>query len=129
MHRHLDVARDLDAPPAAAWGVLVDTRSWPAWGPSVREVRCDPPVLRVAGQRGSLRGPVGPWVPFTITELEPGHRWSWRVAGVGATGHRVEPTATGCRVVFEVPRLAAPYALVCRLALARIAELVEDPPS
>lgn len=125
--RTFDVVRDLATSPAVAWGVFVDTRSWPAWGPSVSEVRCDPPRLVGVGQRGHLRGPVGPWLPFTITEFEDGHRWAWRVAGLPATGHRVEPTPTGCRVVFEVPRLTAPYAAVCRVALRRIAELAEDP--
>lgn len=121
------MTRELTAPPAAAWGVFVDTRSWPAWGPSVRAVRCDPPVLWHVGQRGHLRGPAGPWVPFEITAFDEGHRWAWRVAGLPATGHRVEPTANGCRVVFEVPRLVAPYAAVCRVALDRIADLVEEP--
>ena len=127
MRSHLDVSRDLAASPAAAWGVLTDTRSWPAWGPSVAEVRTEPPVLAAVGQRGQLRGPVGPWVPFEITGFDPGSRWTWRVAGIAATGHRVEPRPDGCRVVFEVPRLAAPYAAVCRVALRRIAALVEDP--
>lgn len=125
--RTVDVSRELATSPAAAWDVLVDTRRWPAWGPSVRAVACDPPVLERVGQAGRLRGPLGPWVPFEVTELEPGRRWGWRVAGVPATGHRVEPTAAGCRVVFEVPLVALPYAAVCRVALARIADLVEGP--
>lgn len=123
--RTVDVSRELAASPAAAWDVLVDTRAWSSWGPSVRDVTCDPPVLHRAGQRGRLRGPVGPWIPFEVTALDPGRSWSWRVAGIPATGHRVEPTRTGCRVVFEVPVVTLPYAAVCRVALARIAALVE----
>lgn len=125
MRTHLDVSREIAASPAAAWDVLVDTRQWPRWGPSVAAVRVEVPVI-AAGTRGHVRARVGPWVPFEVTAFDPGHRWAWRVAGMPATGHRVEPMAGGCRVVFEVPLLAAGYALVCRRALAGIAALVED---
>lgn len=127
MRTHLDVAREITAPPATAWNALVDTRLWARWGPSVAAVRVDTDASVIeAGTRGHLRARVGPWVPFEVMAFDAGHRWTWRVAGVPATGHRVEPTTDGCRVVFEVPFVAAAYVLVCRRALARIAALVED---
>lgn len=129
MRTHFDVSREIAATPSAAWTLLVDTRSWAAWGPSVAEARSDPPVLRAAGQRGAARAVVGPWVPFTVTDFVPGARWSWRVAGIAATGHRVEPMPTGCRIVFEVPIVVAPYVVVCRVALGRLASLLEGPRS
>lgn len=121
---HIDVARDLAVPPAAAWGVLTDTRTWPTWGPTVAEVVASDVVL-TASTTGQVRPVLGPWLPFRVTSFEPGHRWSWRVAGVPATGHRVEPTEGGCRVVFEVPVPTVAYAAVCRVALGRIARLLE----
>jgi hypothetical protein len=49
------------------------------------------------------------------------------VAGIPATGHRVEALGPGrCRVVFEVPLLAAPYLAVCRLAAHRIRTILEE---
>lgn len=69
---------------------------------------------------------VGVPVPFRITEFEPGRYWRWRVAGLPATGHRVETLdAQRCEVTFDVPAFAAPYARVCRHALESIAELAE----
>lgn len=128
MRTHVDVRRELQAPAEVAWGLLIDTRSWPAWGPSVRAVETEPPVLSAAGQRGRLRGPLGPWIGFEITSFAPGRRWTWKVASVPATGHRVDPLdAHRCEVVFEVPVFALPYATVCHLALRRIASLAEDP--
>ena len=123
---HLDVGRNLPVAPSIAWRLLADSRAWVSWGPSITAVELDPPLV-TPGARGRLRSPIGVWVPFEITEVVPGARWSWRVAGVPATGHRVEAAPSGCRVVFEVPRVAAPYAVVCRLALRRIARQLAAP--
>ena len=56
-----------------------------------------------------------------------GQQWGWEVAGIPATGHRVESLGPDrCRVVFEVPLLAAPYLTVCRLAAQRIRNILEQ---
>jgi hypothetical protein len=120
-----DVSRDLAVPPARAWRVLTDTTTWSAWGPSIADVVASDRVL-TATTTGRVRPRFGPWLPFRVTHLDPGSRWVWRVAGVPATGHRVEPTPTGCRIVFEVPYPAAAYAVVCEVALGRLAQLLED---
>lgn len=123
-----DVSRDLAVPPATAWRILTDTRTWSTWGPTVTEVIASDTTL-TATTTGQVRSLVGPWVPFRVTSFEPGHRWAWHVAGIPATGHRVEPTLGGCRVVFEVPIAVAAYAAVCQVALRRVARLAEGPPS
>lgn len=129
-HR-LEVGRPLRADAATAWDLLTDTGRWPDWGPSVGAVECDDRQIK-DGSRGRVRV-AGVWVPFEVDSLtapgietgRPG-RWTWSVARVPATGHRVEPLGEGrCRVVFEVPPLAAPYALVCERALERLVRLVE----
>jgi hypothetical protein len=123
-----DVSRGLAVPPAVAWRILTDTRTWPTWGPTVTEVIASDTTL-TATTTGQVRSLVGPWVPFRVSAFDPGHRWAWHVAGIPATGHRVEPTSAGCRVVFEVPVPVAAYAAVCHVALRRIARLAEHPPS
>ncbi len=122
----VDVGGRVDAPPAAAWAVISRYEHWPTWGPSVAAV--DPVRGDVtAGATGHVRGPVGPWIPFRVDEVDPGRRWTWHVAGIPATGHRVEADGPeACRVVFEVPVWALPYAVVCRLAINRIAGLARD---
>jgi hypothetical protein len=119
----MDVAAELDTASARAWELLADTAHWPEWGPSV--VAVEPAGVMVEpGLRGRVWTVAGFSVPFEITAVESGRSWRWRVAGVAATGHRVEPLGPGrCRVVFEVPAWAAPYALVCRMALGRLARL------
>ena len=65
------------------------------------------------------------WVHLLITDLDSGKYWSWRVFGINATGHRVEPLdESSCRLVFQVPLWAAPYLVVCKIAVDRIVQLL-----
>lgn len=123
--RRLAVRARVPAAPAAAWDLLVDTTTWPEWGPSVTDVDCA--TRRIGAEStGRVRLPGGLWVPFRVAAFDPGRRWTWTIARVPATGHRVESLAapTACRVVFEVPPLAAAYVPVCRRALGRIERLL-----
>jgi uncharacterized protein YndB with AHSA1/START domain len=121
----IDFWQLIDAPAARVWRLLTDTRAWPAWGPSVRAVTCRDRFIR-AGSRGRVQTAVGVWLPFVVTAFEPHAYWDWRVAGLTATGHRVDAVAPDrCRLTFSVPVWAAPYGWVCRLALRRIGRLVK----
>jgi hypothetical protein len=119
--RRLVVSRVVAADRDAVWELLCDTERWPAWGPSVSDVRSSARVID-AGTTGEVQVARGPWVPFEITACE-NYRWTWRVAMIPATGHRVENAPGGCRVVFEIPLAAAGYAVVCERALSRIGRL------
>lgn len=130
--RRVEVSGRLAVAPATAWDALVDTERWPAWGPSVRDVNCDQRRIR-ANSTGRVRLPGGLWVPFRVTAFEDGRRWTWSVARVPATGHRVEPVTpesgdgpTVCRVVFEVPLLAGGYVPVCRRAIGDLERLLGE---
>lgn len=90
----------------------------------MRAVACTERFLR-AGSSGRIRTPMGIWVPFVVESFEPEHFWDWRVAGVPATGHRVESVGPNrSRLTFTVPVWALGYGLVCRLALMRIDRLL-----
>jgi hypothetical protein len=120
--RRIEVSQKLDVPADRAWTLLTDTRRWPEWGPSVRAVTCADREIR-AGSTGTIGTVLGITVPFEVVACEP-YRWTWRIARIPATGHRVDPLGGDrCRVVFEVPLPAAGYVPVCRRALDRIAEL------
>ncbi|PSP34005.1 polyketide cyclase [Halobacteriales archaeon QH_10_67_22] len=120
--RRLVVSRTVDADSDAVWDLLTDTIRWPDWGPSVSGVRARDRYIR-AGTTGRVQVVGGPWIPFEVGTCRP-YRWTWRVAGVPATAHRVEPRGADCLVAFEIPLVAAPYILVCDRALDRIDRLV-----
>jgi hypothetical protein len=120
--RRLEVTRDIDAPRDRVWEVFRDTATWPAWGPSVTDVE-SPTRLIQAGTEGRVRTVGGLWLPFRVTTCE-NFRWTWTVAGLPATGHRVEPRGEASRAIIEVPVVAAPYVSVCVRGLRRLEGVV-----
>ena len=123
--RMFTVHRTIAAPPAAAWKLLVDLDAWPRWGPSISGAELDPEFTELRlGATGTVKTSLLVRVPFLVTDFEPGTFWSWKVAGIPATSHRVEATEGGARVTFGVPRWAPAYLTVCALALYRIEKML-----
>lgn len=121
--RRLWVWREIEAPTAVVWDLLTDIDRWPVWGPSVRSAALDTGVLGI-GATGTVTTAVGARLSFEVTTFHAGERWGWRVAGVEATDHVVQPRgATRCRVGFGVPWPAAPYLAVCAVAMRRLDRL------
>ena len=122
----METAIVIDAPAKIVWEILTDTACWEIWGPSVSSIRCEDRFV-VSGTEGHVKILGAIWLPFIITDFVPGKKWSWRVMNIPATGHRVEGLSTRrCRLIFEVPTIAAPYILVCKIAARRIKRIAEN---
>lgn len=122
--RHLWTRRTIDATPEAAWALLTDLDRWADWGPSVTGATLDEPGRFETGATGRIHTVVGLDLPYELTDVVDGRRWSWDVGGIAATAHEVEPVDGGVRVSFGVPVWAPPYLAVCALALRRIDSLL-----
>jgi hypothetical protein len=118
------VERRISAPAAAVWDVLTDLAAWPQWGPTVLGARLDSTGPLRLGARGKIWTPIGLPVPFRITEFDAGRRWAWKVAGVNATRHGVDPSGDGCVAWMSAPVWAPAYLPVLAIALERIAGMV-----
>ncbi len=124
--------RVIPAAPEVVWELLTCPARWPEWGPTVRSAT-GPPVI-AAGARGSVTPIVGPPLRYRITEFEPGRSWSWTVAGVRATDHRIKPRrrADGrlmAELTLTAPWWAPIYLPVLWLAARRIESLAVGAPS
>ena len=120
----VSVGKFYRASPLLVWDLITDTTQWPRWGPTVKRVQFPERFIR-KGSSGQVLTAFGIWLPFVIDEYEHASFWSWKVATIKATGHRVQASETGgCYLWFEVPMVAAPYALVCQMALGRIKSLL-----
>jgi hypothetical protein len=129
--RRLEQRRTIYAPASAVWHLLTDTERWPDWGPSVSAVDCADRFIG-AGSRGRVRTVTGLWIPFEVTRWREGVAWSWKVLGIPATGHHVDPLREGVSsLAFTVPMIAAPYLLVCKIAIDRIESILagDGPPA
>jgi hypothetical protein len=121
----IETSKIVNAPSSVLWRILTDTTQWVNWGPSIREVECSERLIE-QGSRGRVKTALGFWLPFEVTDFVSGRYWSWRVSGIPATGHRIEPLAEKmCRLALEVPFFAVPYLGICAIALRRIASIAE----
>jgi len=118
----IGVESEMDALPEDVWNLMVDTKRWKDWKPSVNGVESSGRYIR-KGTTGEIETRIGVSLPFEVTEYDEGKYWLWDIARIGATGHRVEPVPGGTRVTLEVPVYAAAYAPVCRRSLDKIEEL------
>ena len=121
---------DVAAPRELAWKQLTDLTRWPQWGPTVRGARLDDGSdVLYAGATGSVQTSVGLWLPFRVEHWrddESVSSWSWRVAGVPATGHTVTSEGPSrCRVEMTVPWFAPAYLGVVWVGLVKIRRLAE----
>ena len=123
---YVEIGALIPAPHGAVWDILTDTVCWNEWGPTVTAVDSADKHIRECST-GRVRSLLGVWLPFVITEFDDGKSWSWCVAGIRATGHRVEQIDEQTTLVFfRVPLYAAPYILVCKLALLKISKLLRS---
>ncbi|GAB7017758.1 SRPBCC family protein [Halostagnicola bangensis] len=123
----LEASHVLEADPDDAWDVLIDTRRWLEWAPTVTDVEASHRRIE-EGTTGRVRTAPGMWLPFTITSCDPSERrWTWNVARLPATGHRVDDLESGrCRIAFELNSLTSAHAPLCLQALERIDALLSS---
>ena len=123
---HISIGKFYSASPRAVWDLITDTAKWPHWGPTVKGVRLPERFIR-NGSQGRVLTVFGIWIPFMVVRFEDGIFWSWKVVSINATGHRIQAKDGGCNLWFEVPVIAAPYILVCKVALNRIQNMLFEP--
>ena len=122
----IEIDRLVAAPSEAVWDVLTDLDAWPQWGLTVTAAQLDGGDVLTLGVTGLVWTPVGVPLPFTIDEFVPGRSLGWRVAGVSATRHGVDPYGDGCRLWMTAPLWAPAYLPVLAVALARIDEMARE---
>ncbi len=121
-----EIGQTLHASCEDVWELITNTKRWHEWGPSITEIDCAERYIK-KGAHGKVKIPIGIWVPFVITEYEEMRYWSWRIWGVRATGHKIEPLdECRCNIIFEVPTFASPYLFICWIAIRRIKIILEQ---
>ena len=123
--RHVGVAIPIAAPADRVWHLISEFHHWPDWGVTVRAVDSSPRSVE-PGAAGRVKTTLGLWLPFEITNGDPGRVWEWRVAGIAATTHVIERDSdNACTLRFTVSPLFAPYLVVLWLGVRRVKRLAE----
>jgi hypothetical protein len=114
------------AEPELVWRRYTEPARWPGWAPQIRGV--ETAAARIApGVTGTVRGPLGLPVRFTVTDVdEAGRRWAWD-ARLGPVRlhlrHGVDPEGAGTRTWLAArgpAAVLAAYLPIARFALHRL---------
>lgn len=122
-NNRIAVCREIDALPETVWDILIDTRKWPIWGPSLSQVDCKDRYIKL-GSTGRVKTVFSFWLSFTITEFRQLEYWNWRVGPLQATGHKLMRKNDGsCKLCFDMGLWAFAYVPICWFALGKIEKL------
>jgi len=106
------VTTTVKAPPEAVWRLFVDVERWPEMTESISNVRrADSGPLRV-GSEAIVWQPRLPRARWRVTEVEPGHSFTWQTSSPGVTsvgGHSVEADGQGSVLTLTL-RVTGPLA-------------------
>ena len=123
-NNRISICRKMAAPQETVWDILIDTRLWPIWGPSVLNVDCQDRHIRL-GSKGRVQTLFSFWLHFTVSEFRELDFWDWRIGSFSATGHKIIRTGDlSSTLCFDMPWWAVAYLPVCWLALMRIGRIV-----
>lgn len=121
--KRIVISREIEALPEVIWDVLIDTRNWPIWGPSVLSVDGKDRYIKL-GSKGRVKTVFLFWLPFTITKFRQFEYWNWRVGRLQATGHKlIRKSDSSCKLCFDMGLWAFAYIPVCWLALRKIEKI------
>lgn len=119
--RH-EVTTTIAAPADLVWHTVADVERWPDWTPTMTEVsREDPGDLR-KGSTAQVRQPQQPARTWTVTDLVPGHSFTWASTGRGlrlSADHTVS-TTDGKTTVELTFSMAGPLAPLAKLLAGKL---------
>lgn len=75
---------EIDAPGDRVWQVTVDVEAWPKWAPAMERIQREDHGDFKLGSTALIKQKQMPETRWTVTEINPGHHFSWkaRVRGI-----------------------------------------------
>ncbi|MGB3441732.1 MAG: SRPBCC family protein [Actinophytocola sp.] len=118
--RH-EVTTTIDAPADLVWRTVKDVEKWPAWTPTMTEIRLEGDDLRVGSVVG-VRQPKQPARSWTVTELTDGRSFTWTSTGRGLrmSADHVVTEEGGRTTVLLTFSLAGPMASFTSLLAGKV---------
>lgn len=105
MSKHYQSIILIHAPAERVWQVLCDVDHWQAWTASITRVERLSGISFVPGACFKILQPRLRPATWTITELEPGRRFTWESSQPGVrvvAQHVLKPLPDGCEVTLSI---------------------------
>ena len=96
---------EIDAPADRVWQATIDVEDWPQWAPAMERIRREDSGDFKRGSTALIKQKQMPETRWTVTEINPGHSFSWqaRVRGIDMVAtHVITP---GERAVTSLLRI------------------------
>jgi uncharacterized protein YndB with AHSA1/START domain len=95
----------IDATADRVWQVTTDVESWPRWAPAMERIRREDSGDLKLGSSALIKQKQMPETRWTVTEINPGHSFSWEASVMGMNMIATHIIAPGERAVTNLLRI------------------------
>ena len=74
---------EIDAPAERVWQVTTDVEAWPKWAPAMERIRREDSGDFKLGSTALIKQKQMAETRWTVTEIDPGHRFTWQARSLG----------------------------------------------
>ena len=74
---------EINAPSDLVWQVTVDVEAWPKWSPVMEKIRREDTGDFKLGSTALIKQKQMAETRWTVTEIDPGHRFTWQARSLG----------------------------------------------
>jgi len=74
---------EINAPSDLVWQVTVDVEAWPKWSPVMETIRREDTGDFKLGSTAQIKQKQMPETRWTVTGIDPGHRFTWQARSLG----------------------------------------------
>ena len=96
---------EIDASRDRVWQVTIDVEAWPKWSPVMERIQREDPGDFKLGSTALIKQKQMPETRWTVTEIRPGHEFSWtaRVRGIDMLAtHVIIPSERGVTSLLRI---------------------------
>lgn len=74
---------EINAPADRVWQVIIDVEAWPKWAPAMERIWREDSGDFKLGSTALIKQKQMPETRWTVTEMNPGHSFSWQTCVMG----------------------------------------------
>jgi uncharacterized protein YndB with AHSA1/START domain len=96
---------EINAPGERVWQVTTDVEAWPKWAPAMERIQREDSGDFKLGSSALIKQKQMPETRWTVTEINPGHHFSWKTRVMGMEMIATHIITAGERAVTNLLRI------------------------